>query len=76
MSTVLRFRTPPRAELWGGIVSRGPRAGQPVYFIDYVDEEGGVLGVWSGASYDDGCDALKEWRQDGVHTVDRLREAR
>ncbi|QFR34706.1 hypothetical protein [Ancylobacter sp. TS-1] len=75
MSNVIRFRSPPRAELNGGVISRGPDTGKQWYFIDYVDEEGGRLGVWDGPSYDMACEALAEWRQDGVRTVDLLREA-
>jgi len=75
VSNILRFRAPPRAELNGGIISRGPDAGKQWYFVDYIDEEGGRLGVWDGHSYDAACEALAEWHQDGVQTVDLLREA-
>lgn len=74
MGDILRFRKPPHVELHGGIISRGPRAGQPIYLLDYVDEEGSRLGLWDGGSYDEACRAANEWRQDGFPVVDLLRE--
>lgn len=75
MSNIIRFRKPPYVELNGGILSRGPNAGQPIYILDYIDEDGCRLGIWDGGSYDEACQAANEWRQDGVHVVDLLREA-
>ena len=78
MSNILRFRRAPRVELDGGVITGDPDAskvGKCWYFLDYVDEEGGRLGVWHGPSYDAACAALAQWRQDGVPTVVLLREA-
>ncbi|WP_029006310.1 hypothetical protein [Azorhizobium doebereinerae] len=78
MSTILRFRRPPHVELYGGVISGGDRPeliGSIRYFIDYHDEEGDVVGMWDGASYDEGCSVLARFRSDGMETFDRLREA-
>lgn len=70
MNTALRFRSRPYVELSSGILAAGPHAGARVYFVDYVDEEGGRLGVWDGRSYDAARTAMKAWEQDGVRVVD------
>lgn len=75
MTNILQFRKPPHVELNGGIISRGPLAGQLIYVLDYIDEDGCRLGVWDGATYDDACRAADGWRQEGVPVFDLLREA-
>jgi hypothetical protein len=78
VSNILRFRKPPHVELSGGIVTGGndpAQIGQTRYFVEYHDEEGGVLGVWDGASYEGGVAALTAWRQNGVRAIDLLGEA-
>lgn len=68
----------PYVELDGGVVTGGSdpaRIGKVRYYIDLIDEDGARLGVWDGSSYDDACDVLAEYRQDGMRTVDLLRSA-
>ncbi len=77
MSNVLRFRKAPHVELDGGIIisdADPSKVGQHWYFLDYVDEEGGHLGVWDGPSYGEAREALALWRQDGVRAVDLIGE--
>ncbi|GGF82134.1 hypothetical protein GCM10007301_47810 [Azorhizobium oxalatiphilum] len=78
MSTILRFRKPPHVELYGGVISGGDRPeliGSVRYFVDYHDEEGGVVGMWDGASYDEARAVLANFRSEGMEAFDRLREA-
>ncbi len=65
----------PRAELHGGILSSGPHAGEPIYFVDVIDEEGARLVVWDGFSYEKAREVLARCRQDGMRTADLLGEA-
>lgn len=78
MSNIIRFRNRPFAVLNGGVItgdSDPSKVGEVWYFVEYVDEEGGRLGVWDGPSYAAASRALAEWRRDGVRAVDLLGEA-
>lgn len=75
VTNILQFRKPPHVVLNGGIISCGPDAGQPIYVLDYVSEEGERMGVWDGATYSDACRAAEFWRQDGVRVIDLVQEA-
>lgn len=72
---IIRFRKPPHVELNGGIVTRSDVAaevGTMRYFVEYHDEEGGVLGVWDGASYAAAQGVLSKFRQEGVRALDLM----
>jgi hypothetical protein len=76
--TVINF--PPvaewvRAELDGGVISAGPRSGQPIYLVDMIDAVGGRLGIWDGGSYQAAREVLAECERDGLVAVDLLGEA-
>lgn len=75
MSTIIPFRNLPRAELHGGILTAGPHAGEPIYLVDIIDEEGGRFGIWDGHSYEKAREVLAGCRQEGMRTVDMLGEA-
>ncbi|MDF2809895.1 MAG: hypothetical protein K0S56_926 [Microvirga sp.] len=75
MSAIIPCHNLPRAELHGGILTAGPHAGEPIYLVDLIDEEGGRFGIWDGLSYEKACEVLADCRQEGMHTIDLLREA-
>lgn len=75
MSAAISSRIGAHVELHGGVISAGPHAGEPIFFVDFIDEEGGRLGIWDGQSYAAACEVVAEWRRDGYPVVYLLGEA-
>jgi hypothetical protein len=68
MSNVIEFRL---RHIDYIAIDRGTCEGEVVYWLDFIEADGGANIVWSGSSYADALRAADEWARDGIRVVDK-----